>query len=180
MIRGIRRFRTVAPASALIAALAALAIVPLGPAGRLSAQAKRLPIGPKTEAASVRPVDDRATLLRLEDGWAAALVRRDRAYFEQTLDSAFIYTEDNQLSTRAQVLHDLLNPADTVRAAHNEGMVVHLWGSTGVVTGLLAVSGRSGRAAYEHRYRFTDTWVKQPNGSWKIAAAQDYLIPRKK
>ena len=120
----------------------------------------------------------RAELLRLEDGWTAALVRRDAGYFRRNLAPGFVYTEDAKLMSREDVLRDATSTTDTVTAAHNEDMVVHLGGrETGVVTGILVVQGRSGGRPFTRRYRFTDTWVKQPSGRWQMLAAQDYLIP---
>jgi ketosteroid isomerase-like protein len=121
---------------------------------------------------------DRAQLLRLEDDWAKALVKRDRSVFQRMLAPGFVYTEDAKLSTRDEVLRTIISEGDTVTAARNEDMVPHLSLGTGVVTGILIIRGRTGGSAYTHRYRFTDTWVKQRDGSWKIYAAQDYLIPR--
>ena len=115
---------------------------------------------------------DSRALLTLEDHWAVALVKRDRAAFERMLAPKFVYTENAQLSDRAAVLTSLVS-GDTVTAAHNDSMVVHRYGAvTAVVTGWLVVEGRD----YVHRYRFTDTWVKR-SGRWQIVAAQDYLMP---
>jgi hypothetical protein len=115
---------------------------------------------------------DSRALLTLEDRWAVALVKRDRAAFERMLAPKFVYTENAQLSDRAAVLTSLVS-GDTVTAAHNDSMVVHRYGAvTAVVTGWLVVEGRD----YVHRYRFTDTWVKR-SGRWQIVAAQDYLMP---
>jgi len=125
-------------------------------------------------------VDDKTTLVRLENGWTNALMKRDRSYFEKTLAPGFVYTEDDRLSTREEVLRDIVTPADTVTSAHNEGMVPHLFGNTAAVTGVLVVNGRANGKAYSHRYRFTDTWQKRSNGDWRIIAAQDYLIPAKR
>jgi ketosteroid isomerase-like protein len=134
----------------------------------------------RTEPTLRQPVPVAQQLIRNEDGWAAALVKRDAQYFERMLAPNFVYTEDAKLMTRADVLHDATTGPDSVTAAHNEDMVVHEAGSvTAVVTGLLVVEGRASRARYVHRYRFTDTWVKQGSGDWQIVAAQDYLIPRK-
>jgi ketosteroid isomerase-like protein len=66
---------------------------------------------------------------------------------------------------------------DTVTWARNDGMKVHLYGSTGVVTGILAMKGRGASGPFDKRYRFTDTW-KLIDGRWQIIAAQDYLIPK--
>lgn len=124
----------------------------------------------------VKPGD--VELRRLEDGWAAALVRRDRAYFDKYLAPKFVYTEDDKLMRRDQVLHDLTAGADSVTGARNEGMEVHQFGATtAVVTGWLIVEGRRASAPFSHRYRFTDTWVKRKAG-WQIVAAHDYLLPK--
>jgi len=159
------RFRPLLAAGFLAAGFVA-------PAAVLSAQA-----GP---GAPVAVASDRARLLQLEDDWAKALVKRDRGVFQRLLAPGFVYTEDDKLSTRDEVLRDIITAGDTVKSSHNEDMVTHFRGSTGVVTGLLVIEGRANGAGYVHRYRFTDTWVKNADGSWQIFAAEDYLIPAKK
>jgi ketosteroid isomerase-like protein len=119
-------------------------------------------------------------LLRNEDGWATALVKRDAAYFRRMLAPAFVYTEGVKVMSRDDVLRDAISGTDTVAAAHNEDMIVHQAGPvTAVVTGILVVQVRSLVKPSTHRYRFTDTWVKGDDGQWQIVAAQDYLIPGK-
>jgi hypothetical protein len=119
-----------------------------------------------------------AEVIRLENQWATGLVKRDRVLFEKLLAPKFVYTENDKLMSRAEVLHEVAEGSDRVTAAHNEGMVVHEFGpTTAVVTGWLVVSfqGKSGK--YTNRYRFTDTWVRGSQG-WQIVAAQDYLAPK--
>ena len=115
-------------------------------------------------------------LLRLEDGWARGLVRRDTAMFRRHLARDFVYTENADVMGRNEVIASVVG-ADTVTWAGNEGMKVHLYGTTGVVTGILAMKGRGKSGSFDKRYRFTDTW-KFFDGRWQIIAAQDYLIPR--
>jgi ketosteroid isomerase-like protein len=122
---------------------------------------------------------DRARILQLEESWAVALVKRDLNTFKRLLAPGFIYTEDDRLMNREAVLKEVAT-GDTVTASHNEDMVVHLFGTTAVVTGLLHVEGRAKGAPWVHRYRFTDTWVRQRSGVWQIVAAQDYLVPAKR
>jgi ketosteroid isomerase-like protein len=122
---------------------------------------------------------DTRTLLRLEDDWAKAVVKRDGATFQRLLGPGFVYTEDDRLMSRDEVLHEITRGTDTVKAARNEGMKVHLFGTTGVVTGWLIMSGRGKDGGFDRRYRFTDTWVKR-GGAWQIVAAQDYLVPRQR
>lgn len=120
---------------------------------------------------------DTRELLRLEDGWASALVKRDTVAFKRLLADGFVYTENDQVMDRAAVLEFVSRGSDTVEAAHNEAMQVHRYGPvTAVVTGWLIVQGRGPQGAFNRRYRFTDTWVKRNNG-WQIVAAQDYLAP---
>jgi hypothetical protein len=119
---------------------------------------------------------DSRRLRELEDSWATALVKRDGAAFQRLLAQGFVYTEGDKLMTRDDVLRDVTSGPDTVTAAHNEGMAPRRFGTTGIVTGWLIVRGRSAGKPFEHRYRFTDTWVKR-NGDWQIVAAQDYLMP---
>jgi ketosteroid isomerase-like protein len=113
-------------------------------------------------------------LLRLEDSWAVALVRRDGGAFRRMLADGFVYSEDDRTMSRDDVLRDIISGSDTVEAAHNEDMRVHRFGATAVVTGWLMVSGRGASGRFERRYRFTDTWMRL-DGRWQIVAAHDYL-----
>jgi len=127
-------------------------------------------------AVNVQDADTRA-LLRLEDDWASALIKRDSVVFQRLLAPGFVYTENDQMMDRAAVLHAVVAGSDTVAAAHNEAMRVHRYGPvTAVVTGWLVVRGRGAHGAFDRRYRFTDTWVKRA-GRWQIVAAQDYVAP---
>jgi hypothetical protein len=117
-------------------------------------------------------------LIRLENQWTTGLVKRDGALFDKLLAPKFVYTENDKLMSRAEVLHEVTAGTDTVTAARNEGMEVHEFGAvTAAVTGWLIVEGRGKGGAFTHRYRFTDTWVKRKAG-WQIVAAQDYLVPK--
>lgn len=115
-------------------------------------------------------------LVRLEDGWARGLVRRDTIMFRRHLARNFVYTENADVMGKEDVIKGVSGP-DTVSWARNEGMKVHLYGTTGVVTGILAMKGRGKSGPFDKRYRFTDTWMRL-DGRWQIIAAQDYLIPR--
>jgi ketosteroid isomerase-like protein len=120
---------------------------------------------------------DTRTLLRLEDDWASALVKRDTVTFNRLLAEGFVYTENDQVMDRAAVLQSVSSGPDTVEAAQNEALRVHRFGAvTAVVTGWLVVRGRGASGAFNRRYRFTDTWVKRGE-RWQIVAAQDYLAP---
>jgi len=132
-------------------------------------------VAQQKSAAATSPV---AELTRLENQWATGLVKRDRVLFEKLLAPKFVYTENDKLMSRADVLHEVAEGTDRATAARNEGMLVHEYGpTTAVVTGWLIVGYQGKTGAYTNRYRFTDTWVKGSQG-WQIVAAQDYLAPK--
>ena len=119
-------------------------------------------------------------LLALEDQWATGVVRRDRALFERLLAPRFVYTEDDKLMTRAEVIDGVASGPDTVTSARNDSMVVHRYGnSTAVVTGWLTLIGRGPTGAFTRRFRFTDTWLRRGT-RWQVIAAHDYLVPSAK
>ena len=146
--------------------LAALAVVSIR-----TADAQR-----SARTATVSLAQSSRALLKLEDDWARALVRRDTAMFRRHLAPDFVYTENADVMGKKEVIEGVTG-SDTVTWAGNEGMKVHLYGSTGVVTGILAMKGRGNAGAFSKRYRFTDTWMYL-DGRWQIIAAQDYLIPK--
>jgi len=125
----------------------------------------------------LKPVENDSTLLlQLEDSWAKALVKRDSITFQKILAEGMVYTENDQIYSRDTVLFYVTYGPDTVEAAYNQDMEVHLFGITAVVTGWLNIKGRNSGNKFNRRYRFTDTWMKITN-TWQIIAAQDYLVP---
>jgi ketosteroid isomerase-like protein len=116
------------------------------------------------------------TLFRLEDQWTRALVQRDEAAFNRLLAPRFVYTENDQVMTKAQLIDAVVRGSDTVESAANEDMKAHVHGNTAVVTGWLVVKGRGKDGAFDRRYRYTDTWIYR-TGRWQVIAAHDYLAP---
>lgn len=117
-------------------------------------------------------------LFQLEDGWANALIHHDTAYFRRTLAPGYVYSDEQGVADRAQTLAQVIPPGDTVQYAANEDMRAHVYGTTGVVTGILVTRGRGAHGAFQHRYRFTDTWIRR-RGRWIMIASQDYDIPQR-
>src|SRR5262245_48660237 len=118
--------------------------------------------------------DERA-VLDLEEAWAKAVVKRDAATFKRLLAPGFVYTEDDRVQNGEQLTRDIVSGTDTVIEARNEELKTRTFDNTMIVTGWLIMKGRSGGKPFEHRYRFTDTWLKR-GGQWQIIAAQDYLV----
>ncbi|HZI42595.1 MAG TPA: nuclear transport factor 2 family protein [Gemmatimonadaceae bacterium] len=143
----------------VFALLATLVVAPLADASAQASRASR-------------------QLFRLEDAWAAALVKRDSSFFRRTLHADYVYSDERGTFTKAQVIAEQVGGTDTVTAASNEDMRAHVHGTAAVVTGILIVSGRGKDGPFAHRYRYTDTWVNDKKG-WVMIASQDYEIPRR-
>ena len=119
---------------------------------------------------------DSSALVKLEDDWARALVRRDTVTFQRLLAPGFIYSENDQTMSREEVLRSVASGPDTVTAAANEDVRIHRFGTTALVTGWLVVRGRGPGGSFDRRYRYTDVWMKR-GGRWQIVGAHDYLAP---
>ena len=117
-------------------------------------------------------------LFRLEDQWAAALVKRDANFFRATLHPDYVYSDERGVFGKDQVIADQVGGTDTVVYAGNQDMKAHVHGSAAVVTGILIVRGRGANGRFEHRYRYTDTWAKDGQ-RWLMVASQDYEIPKR-
>ncbi len=115
---------------------------------------------------------------RLEDGWTSALVKRDVAYFRRNLHPDYVYSDERGVFDKEQVIAEQTSGTDSVTSAENQEMHVHVHGSAAAVTGILIVRGRGKEGPFEHRYRYTDSFVRE-NGRWLMFASQDYEIPRR-
>ncbi len=131
----------------------------------------------KDVAAPETPVE--RTLFALEEDWTRALVRRDGVTFDRLLDPRFVYTENDQVMTKEELIRAVVSGADTVESAGNEEMRAYVHGNTAVVTGWLVVRGRGPGGPFDRRFRYTDTWLRR-DGRWRVIAAQDYLVPERR
>jgi len=137
----------------------------------------------RAQSPSARAMDTSQTsasalaLIELENGWARGVVRRDTAMFRRLLDPRFVYTEDSVVMGKDELI-SAIRDGDRVDSASNANMIVHDHGGTAVVTGILRMKGKGPSGAFDRRYRFTDTWLRR-DGTWRMIAAQDYLIPRR-
>lgn len=122
------------------------------------------------------PTATERQLFRLEDEWAQAAVRRDAVAIGRLVDRRWVYTDESGRMNREQGIAAFTSGPDTVTSAGNENMHATVFGTTAVVTGALWMRGHNAEGEFEHRYRYTDVWLKF-GGRWKCIASQDYLLP---
>lgn len=120
--------------------------------------------------------NDSALIVKLENDFANAVVNRDEAAINKLISEDFIYTENEKMYSRSEVIQSFLSATDTIESAYNEELEVHLYDETAIVTGWLYINGKSSGTDFKRKYRFTDIWYYK-NGYWQIIAAQDYLLP---
>ena len=122
------------------------------------------------------PTATERQLFRLEDAWAQAAVRHDAVAMGRLVDRRWVYTDESGRMNRDQGIAAFTTGPDTVTWAGNENMRGTVFGTTAVVTGTLWMRGHNAQGEFEHRYRYTDVWLKA-GGQWKCIASQDYLLP---
>ena len=117
-------------------------------------------------------------LYALENEWAQGVVKRDAAAVRRLVAPRWIYSDESGTMNREQGIASFTGGTDTVTTAGNDDMHAVVYGNTAIVTGILWMRGRGAGGAFEHRYRYTDTWMKL-GGRWQCIASQDYLLPAK-
>ena len=115
-------------------------------------------------------------LYRLENAWTTAVVKRDSAFFRRNLHPDYVYSDERGTFNVDQVIAEQTTGADTVTSAENQDMHAHVHGSAAAVTGILIIRGHGKAGTFEHRYRYTDSFVRE-HGRWLMFASQDYEIP---
>jgi ketosteroid isomerase-like protein len=125
---------------------------------------------------SAQAASPKRQIATLEDAWIKAVIARDPAAFNRLLVPDFVYTEDDRVYSKEQLIKEVTTGSDTVTSGRNEDLVVRVHGNTAIATGWLILIGHGSSGAFERRYRYTDTWLRT-GARWRVIAAQDYLKP---
>jgi ketosteroid isomerase-like protein len=119
---------------------------------------------------------DRGKLIALESAWNQAQMQKDVSAVEQLLAPTFIYTDyDGLVQDKKKFLDDLKDPAYHATSMINEDAQVFPYHNAAVVVGTYHTKGTYKGKAFEHRGRFTDTWLYQ-EGKWMCVASHISLI----
>jgi ketosteroid isomerase-like protein len=128
----------------------------------------------KTQTASVEQ-----ELMKLENGWADALVKVDLAFLDRILADDYIFTgADGKVSNKAQEIASVKSGESVVTSAANDEMKVRVYGNVAVVTGRWTSKQTLKGTDISGQYRWTDTWVKIA-GRWHCVAGHSSLIAQK-
>jgi ketosteroid isomerase-like protein len=79
------------------------------------------------------------------------------------------------VTNKSQSLADA--KASKIVSAANEDVQVTVFGDTAIATGLWVGKGTDEKGkAFDVRDRWTDTWLKMPNGKWQCIATQSTSV----
>src|SRR5204862_884403 len=113
---------------------------------------------------------DRTKLIALENAWNQAQLHHDSDAVGQLLPESFVYTDyDGTVMNKAKFLADVKDEKYKATSITNEDLQVFPYQNAAIVIGTYRSKGTYAGKPFDHRGRFTDTWVYQ-NGQWLCAA----------
>ena len=125
---------------------------------------------------SASPEDDRKTVAALDKEYQAAVKRNDAKTMARILADDFVLvTGSGKVYTKADMLNDA-NGDTTYEENDEDVQTVRVWGDTAVVTAKLWEKYTVKGELHDHRFWFSDTYVRTPAG-WKYVFGQSSLPP---
>jgi ketosteroid isomerase-like protein len=112
-------------------------------------------------------------VLALEDQWTQSQRTNNVDLLALLVADKFVYTAtDGKVSDKAALLAN--GKATKWTSVENENVKVTVFGDTVIVTGAFKGQGTSASGKpMDERTRYTDVWVKMPNGKWQCVSSQD-------
>ena len=133
---------------------------------------------PSYEKAKDNAEADQEKLVALENAWNQAQLHRDAKAVEQLLPDTFVYTDyDGTLMNKAAFLADVRDQNYRATSIVNSNMQVFPYQNMAIVVGTYRAKGTYKGKAFDHRGRFTDTWIFK-GGIWQCAASHTTLIAK--
>jgi len=117
-------------------------------------------------------------LIALERLWNEAQVNHDASALANMIGDKFVNTEWNgEVTERGKFLADIADPRFNATSLNIQDVKVILYRDTAVVAGIYQTKGTVQGKPYEHRGRFTDTWVHQ-DARWLCVASHTSLLQK--
>jgi len=112
-------------------------------------------------------------LMRLEDVWAAAAVKKDGPAVGKLLSNQFLsFNTEGKLMDRAAVIKEVSEDKEQYVFGSNSNYNVRSFGDTAVIVGVWTAVVRTATGNETRRNAWTDTWMKQADGQWLCIASQ--------
>jgi uncharacterized protein (TIGR02246 family) len=112
----------------------------------------------------------------LEQQWVQSQKTNNPDLAAPLLADKFVNTAaDGKVTNRAESLADA--KATKYASAEIDDVKVTVFGDTAIVTGVFKATGTNASGKpLDVNERYTDTWVKMPNGKWQCVASHESLV----
>lgn len=121
--------------------------------------------------------EDHRDILAVETALCRAFEDGDAKALERYLDPAFTLVDSQGTVTdRAANLREVASREPRYRVFRNQEQRIRLHGDAAIVTGVTHIEGEAQGQAFTADFRFTDTWIRYPDG-WKLAASHASRLP---
>jgi ketosteroid isomerase-like protein len=120
-----------------------------------------------------------AALRAQADAWDAAIVRKDRAAIAVNMSDSFMQTgSDGALADKAKFLEAITSDKLVISPYTVEDFRVRFYGDTALITGRTDMHGTWDGKDFRSNYRFTDTYVREADGHWRVVNVQTTEIAK--
>lgn len=118
-------------------------------------------------------------LIKLEQGWAEAIVKADLAFLDRVLGDDFTYIDgEGILWLKANYLSVFKSGEAEFSSMASDEIKARVYGDAAVVTGRNTIKGTFRGDEHPNRERFTDIWIKR-DGRWQCVAAHSSKVAGK-
>ena len=129
--------------------------------------------------AQTSSVGTEKAVTELENKWLESQKTNNADLMALLLSDTYVSTRSHgQLRDKAQTLADA--KSDRWTSLENEDVKVRAYGDAAIVTGAFKGKGTHSGTLFADYLRFTDTWVKMPDGKWQLVATHYSLAQVKK
>jgi len=124
-------------------------------------------------AGAAAPSMSAETLRAQADAWDAAIVRKDRAAIAANMADSFMQIgSDGGTADKAKFLEGITSDKLVIAPYTVDEFRVRFYGDTALITGHTDMHGSWDGKPFRSNYRFTDTYVREADGHWRVVNVQ--------
>jgi Domain of unknown function (DUF4440) len=128
--------------------------------------------------AETTPSADEHKLIALENAWNQAQLHHDAGSLDSLMAEHFVYTDyDGTFMDKTGYMADIRDPNFRATLIENEDVKVYMYPGAAIVAGIYHTKGTYKGKPFDHRGRFTDTWIYQ-NNLWQCVASHTNLLSK--
>lgn len=127
-------------------------------------------------AKAAMPTDE-AILIENDKAMQRTLVDHNpEAHGKWLTDNYTLVTSKGKIITKQEFLRDLTRPDAQFEINESSDWSVRVFKDTAIVIAVLHQKGKDGERQFDHRVRYTDTWIRNGN-KWLVMAAHASKLP---